>query len=775
MIFYTITPYNIYVKTVVAPKYLHKYLLNELRKDDPFLDLSIISKEDLNRSINYSNSEDALLYLIKEKKYPYDIAKHYLEYLPYVVSGDNPKTKFLLSIKEELIEKGYLIEPIKENYSNIKVDVIGYYPIDFELIELFKELNIEYHFVNNQNINKEMIINNFEKIEDEVYFVLNEIASLIDKGEDIRNIYIFRRDENYDYYLNKFSKSFGYKINFFRGESLIKTGGAKRFFYHFDATHSIEESLVLLKEEMKDDSLYIEIEDLVNKYKELDLSFSDLKDYLTHKFIEKNREIARYDNAVNIIDKFTYLTNKKIFVLGFSQGSYPRSYKDDKYLNNEELHQINRLNSKDKTKIDEASLFDMFNSDNEFIYSFSKTSSNGVNYLSPLTKYFASKIINKKLDNVFYSSKVLSYIYSNLKDLEYFYKERGEDFLKLNEVISIDYNNYDNTYKSKVKAFNNSSKIRLSTTSLDLYSNCPFRYYLQNVIKLDEVESTYAMTLGKIAHHIFEHMRDENFDFERVFDEKVSEYSLKCSEKYVLTHNVKKQIKDAVDAILEREKYYRNPSIYNEKRFTYQINSNTELVGVIDNLVILDNKYYICIDYKTGSTKFDESRLEYGLSTQLPIYSLLVKEKYQDYQLIGLYINQVTTSQINVKIDEGELIPSYLKLNGKSIADIDKFTYIDPTIADKKSSFVNGVSLKADGSLKTTKSIASESEFEGYISTVKLLLEQMDKNLRNNNFEIHPFYLSERDNACSYCDYKDVCYVRKYQYRVVSKEEKENE
>lgn len=775
MIFYTITPYNIYVKTVVAPKYLHKYLLNELRKDDPFLDLSIISKEDLNRSINYSNSEDALLYLIKEKKYPYDIAKHYLEYLPYVTSGDNSKTKFLLSIKDELIEKGYLIEPIKENYSNIKVDVIGYYPIDFELIELFKKLNIEYQFINNQNINKEMIINNFEKVEDEVYFVLNEIAYLIDKGEDIRNIYIFRRDDSYDYYLNKFSKSFGYKINFPRGESLIKTGGAKRFFYHFDVTHSIDESLLLLKEEMKDDSLYIEIEDLVNKYKELDLSFTYLKDYLVHKFIEKNRETTRYDNAVNIIDKFTYLTNKKIFVLGFAQGNYPRSYKDDKYLNNEELHQINRLNSKDKTKIDEASLFDMFNSDNEFIYSFSKSSSNGINYLSPLTKYFASKIINKKLDNIFYSSKVLSYIYSNLRDLEYFYKEREEDFLKINEVISIDYNNYDNTYKSKVKAFNNSSKIRLSTTSLDLYSNCPFRYYLQNVIKLDEVESTYAMTLGKIAHHIFEHMRDENFDFEKVFEQKVSEFSLKCSEKYVLTHNVKKQILDAVNSILEREKYYRNPSIYNEKRFTYQINSNTELVGVIDNLVILDNKYYICIDYKTGSTKFDESRLEYGLSTQLPIYSLLVKEKYQDYQLIGLYINQVTTSQINVKIDEGELIPSYLKLNGKSIADIDKFTYIDPTIADKKSSFVNGVSLKTDGSLKTTKSIASESEFEGYISTVKLLLEQMDKNLRDNNFEIHPFYLSERDNACSYCDYKDVCYVRKYQYRIVSKEEKENE
>ena len=52
----------------------------------------------------------------------------------------------------------------------------------------------------------------------------------------------------------------------------------------------------------------------------------------------------------------------------------------------------------------------------------------------------------------------------------------------------------------------------------------------------------------------------------------------------------------------------------------------------------------------------------------------------------------------------------------------------------------------------------------------------MDSDLRNNNFPIRPYYKSERDYACEYCSYKDVCFVRlKEQANVLSKEEKEDE
>ena len=273
-------------------------------------------------------------------------------------------------------------------------------------------------------------------------------------------------------------------------------------------------------------------------------------------------------------------------------------------------------------------------------------------------------------------------------------------------------------------------------------------------------------------------MREENFDFDKEFDAKTIDLPLKTSEKYILSHNVKEQIKTATNAIKEREKYYRNPSIYNERKFVYQIDEHTTLEGRIDNLVILDNKYYLIIDYKTGSKKFEDSKIKDGLSTQLPTYALLTKEdnKFKDLTLIGIYINNVLTNSLYVEQKEEELIPGYLKLNGKTLANIEAISYLDSTISGGKSSFINQVAIKKDGcSLKASNAIVGENEFDNYVETVTELYKNMSAKLRDNIFDINPYFVSDRDNACQYCPYKDICYVRNNQYRLLEKEENEDE
>ena len=762
---------------ILAPRYLHKYLLSSLRKDDPFMDISLLTKEDLLRSIYPSIGEDALLYLIKEKKYQYDVATHYLEFLPYVKEDVNEKTHFLLSLKKELEEKELLISPINNDYSGLNVTIIGYYPNDFELINALKELNISYQFKNNELRKEEIKISIFEKAEDEVYYVLNKIASLIDKGTSINDIYILRRNSSYDYYLRKFAPKFGYQVNIKNEEKLSSTGAMKLFFSIYDECRDISTSLVKLKEDMKEDPLFNEVEDFVNQYLDSELPYEILRDYLYHKAKEKNLSSVTYDKAISVISKNIVSEDKIIFVLGFAQGSYPLSFKDDKYFNSGELHKINRLNNKDKTKLDEALLLDFFNSNNDFYFSFSKKGFESEFYLSPISKYFKCEKEKPLLENDFYSKEVLTLIYSGLKDLEYYYKERGDNYLKIRDIIPISYNSYSNKYAYKANVYDSSSFIKLSTTSLEKYSSCRYKFYLDNVLHIDESVESFAIITGKLAHYIFENMRKPGFDFDKEYEAKLSEYSLKLSEKYVLTHNIKKQILTAVNAIKKREEYYHNPKIYNEISFKYTLKDNTVIVGIADNLVTLDNKYVFCIDYKTGGTKFDEAKLSFGLSSQLPTYSLLIKEdkRYQDLELIGLYINNVLTNQITIKNEEDELIPSYLKLNGKSISDVSKISEIDNTISSSKSSFINGVSLKKEGSLKETKYIASENEFDEYREIIKNKLIEMDKNLRENNFDIAPSYFSSFDNACLYCSYKDICFVRHDQVIDLSKEMKKDE
>jgi ATP-dependent helicase/DNAse subunit B len=767
------------MKYVIAPKNLHLSLLNVLRKDNPFLDIKLVSKEDLGRYLYVSFKEEAIIYLMKTHQFTYEVSKMYLEDLSYIISDsdNNEKIHFLYLLRNELINNVLAFIPQIGEFNNVSADIIGYSKNDFELKNILDSLKIIPNYLLNQNIDNQRTINLFEKIEDEIYYVLNEIAALIDSGVSTKDIYILRRNKLYDYYLKKLSLEFGYPINLKSDNKLISTGGVKEFLKLYKENKDLDSSLTTLKELMKDDELYNEIEDVINAYK-IESSFDIQYDYLVNKFKEKRIRSLCYIDAINVIDNPIYVSKKHIFVLGLAQGQYPRSVKDDKYLNDEELNQIKRLNSKDRTKIDEEVLIDFFNSDNSFIYCFSKRNREGEAYPSPLTKKLDFKDYSPKLADTFYSEKVLKLIYSNLKDLDYFYKEKKEDYFKVRDVIDIDYNSYSNAYTQKANAYDYGSDIYLSTTSLDLYCHCPFHYYLDKVIGLDETESTYQMNLGVLAHHIFEHFREPGFEFDKVFEEKLNEFNLKPSEKYLLENNTKKQILLAVNAIKERERYYSKPTIYNEIKLQHNITKKTVLKGTVDNLVTLDGKYFLCIDYKTGSTKFDDSKMEYGISTQLPTYAYLTNHdsRFKDLTLVGLYINNVLTNSIKNEQKEDELIPSYLKLNGKTLGDLDIASKIDSTIADGKSSFVSGLALKKDGcSLKDNKSIVSTETFNDYCEKVNELYLKMDRDLRQNFFNIKPIFFSDRDNACQYCPYKDVCYVRKDQRNVIKKEEDSDE
>lgn len=762
------------MKYIVAPKNIHLSLLNSLRKDDPFLDIKIYSKEELSRFVYPLAREEAVVYLMKKYHYSYEVSRAYLRELPYIENdSNNPKFHFLFALKKELEDNELLYSPNESTLANKEVTVIGYQKEDFELSYLLNRLAVTPHYVTNEKKDRALTVNIFEKIEEETYYVLNEIASLIDKGESINNIFIIRRNGEYDYYLKKFAPLFGYQINLTSGNNLFSTGGAKEFFKLYESNKDIEASLTLLKEMMKEDELYLEIEDVVNNNL-IEADYDIQKDYLLNKFKEVTIKEEKFTKAVNVFNYPINKTNSYIFVLGFAQGQFPQSFKDDKYLNNDELTSINRLNSKDRTKLDELSLIDFFNSNNHFSFCFSEKSSSGGKYLSPLEKIMGFSKIRPELSDTFYSEKVLKLIYSNLKDLDYFYREKKENYYKVRDVISLDYNSYDNKYNYKAKAFDESTQIKLSTTALELFSYCPFHYYLERVLCVDEFETTYSMALGNLTHYLIEHCRDKNFDFDKEFDAQLEGLDLKYSERYLLNHNLKEKIRIAVEAIKTREKYYTNPKIYNERKFNYSISSNTILTGKIDNLVILNDQYFICIDYKTGSTKFDSTKLEYGIHTQLPTYSLLVSNtpEFAKYTVAGLYINNLIPTKIKNVSKEDELIPSYLKLNGKTLGDIKVVELIDSTIANKKSSFINSVSLKSDCSgLKDSKSVITPFEFDEYIEIVKNKYKEMDEKLRSNSFDIYPYFAGSREFACSYCPYKDICYVREVQYHSIKEEE----
>ena len=57
--------YNIHMILILAPRYLHKSILKQFRENDPFRDVKLVSKEELQKYCYSSFKEESLFYLMK--------------------------------------------------------------------------------------------------------------------------------------------------------------------------------------------------------------------------------------------------------------------------------------------------------------------------------------------------------------------------------------------------------------------------------------------------------------------------------------------------------------------------------------------------------------------------------------------------------------------------------------------------------------------------------------------------------------------------------------
>ena len=143
-----------------------------------------------------------------------------------------------------------------------------------------------------------------------------------------------------------------------------------------------------------------------------------------------------------------------------------------------------------------------------------------------------------------------------------------------------------------------------------------------------------------------------------------------------------------------------------------------------------------------------------------------------------MFINNVIDTSISHNEKEFDQINTSLRLNGKAINNIEKISYLDDTILNSgKCIFIKGITVsKKTGELNgNSTGIASKEEFENYIKVAREKLLEADERLRKNDFIVNPFYVSKSDNGCKYCDYKDICFVKRSQRRYVGEENLEEE
>ena len=765
-------------KIIIAPYQMHKNLLKRCREKDLFSDVKIITKEEL-LSQYYGRIENkAVPYLMKKYHYSYDNAKVVLRFIPYI----NKDINGLLDIKNDLLTAHLLVKNayLRDFFKDNEVCIFGYSVNDLEIKRVLDNLEVKYLFESNQKRNKTFVLNTFETQFDEVFYLLNSIAELIDKGEDVNNIFIYSVDNEYLYPLKMFSKSFGFEVDDGSNHSLYVTSVASSFLKSYLESHD----LAFAKEavaDCEDKELLEDLITLVNDCQDDEMDFATQMDYLVGELKATKVGGPTLKNVVRIINKPIYEKDAHIFVVGFAQGSYPKSVKDNDFISDINKSGMGLNTSLDETKINKDTLLDFFNSDNYFYFSFADRTISSKKFISPLVKDLSFEKKKPTLPLTIYSQDMIDFFYARMRDLKEFYKQ-GDPYLKaLEEKSDIPYGEYDNSFTG-VNALNESMDLRYSYSKINEYYQCPFKYYVSNVLNVDSFEGNFATKIGTVAHKIFELHNEEGFDFNKVFEEEVEKQGF-LDEELPLVINLKTQIERASQAIRLHQHYMSSPKIITEKKLGMNIGKKSYLSGVIDKSIIFDNKYLVLVDYKTGSDSFDSKYISEGVSLQLPTYCLLAKNDplFKNYEIIGTFINNVIDTKLSYGKESEALINPYYRLHGKVAGDIDLIGKLDKTIYSGKSEFIKSVATLKDGGLGKSDSLVSLEEFNEYAEVALRKYLEADTNIRNNKFIINPLFKSKSDNACKYCEYKDLCYVKKNQRRYLynpiedEKEDDDNE
>lgn len=765
---------------IIAPYAMHKNLLNFFRQTDSFADIKTIDKRDFLASFFSEINTQAIKEIMIEENVSDDVAKKIVQLLPFIDKNYSiDKLKNLFRIKEKMDGLGLIKKDpyLSMLFKGKSVDVYGYSILDKELINPLISLGCQINIHSSELIRNNQTLKQFPTIYEEVLSCLNKISSLLDSGVNSKDIYIYCSDTNYLYYLNRFQTDFHFHINIPLFRNLYSQNFVCDFLKNYHQNKNLKKASESISQMSISEENKILLNDVINEVFDERFSFEAQYQYLLSSL--KNHQIPDdiYHPSICFISEPIMVKNSHVFVLGFREGLFPTSYQDSDYLTDQEKGIISLNTSLEKGKISSQVLTSFFAQENYYYFSYSERYATNHYYPSPFAKIWGMEIVEAHLPETYYSKTYAEMILATLCDSNKFYQEKNEDFYALKELVSIPYDSYDNNFTG-ARVFDDSMLLKHSYSKMKTYYACPFQYYASFGLKLDPFSGNFSTALGTVAHHIFQDMYQDHFDFEKSYQAALNNNDYQFTEEeQVLLIQLKADIKVAVEAIQLHNSKMEKAQVFTEKFLSISIDKNTTVEGIIDKIIITNNQHMFLLDYKTGKETFTPSLVEYGSSFQLPTYAFLTSQspQFKDYSLSGLFIHHIIPDSIGREEKEDALIPNYLKLDGYVIDNIDVIRSFDGTfgIPGEESAFIKSLKLTKNNQFYKYSHVQTKDYFKSLSDMALQLFIEGNRNIRQNIFSVRPQFL-DQDGPCKRCPFKDICYV-KYEQKVFPKEIKQEE
>lgn len=741
---------------IICPNSEKIFLLEELNKQDQFYNLKFMTKEEFKNNYYFSYDEEALYYLMHKYHYHLDVCRHYLSYL-YLIdtkkSYQNPKLQFLQSLKKELISNNLLtFNQHFQNYlSNKKIIVRGYYNLEKYEEELF---NYQFSL---PKCSLKTPVTICQTIEEEVNYVCLEIIKLLNKNIPLTKIYLTNISDDYLYTLKKIFSYYHLPLNIDLKESIYATKVVSNYLK--------DETLELENKNFK--ALNKKLVNVLNSLAHLPSKTPEYNAILIDKLKSTYLSPIKLTNAINIKElDYPFQDDDYVFVLGFNQDFLPKTINDIDYLNDNDKKEVSLypstyINKRNK----EVTIYLLSKIKNLFLSS-KLSSSFRKYYPSSLIKELNLKTHNPPLDNYQYSN-----IYNKIRlgeklDLYYLYGEKDQDLIKLNNTYDIKYKTYSNAFTGLNKNTyleNLAYPLRLSYTSLNTYNECQFKYYLKNVLKLEEYSDTFQSFIGSMYHKILSLYRKTNFNLEEEYQKYLEKRDLSLKEKILLVR-IKKDLLTLISILQKQDLLTGYNSNYYEKEIKIKIRKDidVELVGYIDKIMFyqkVDDTYFAIVDYKSGTIDTKIEPMKYGLHMQLPIYLYLLNygNVFSNPIFTGIYYQNILFNYPtwSLKYEKEEQEKYFLQ--GYSTDKPSLLERFDSTY--KESSLIKNLSYDEDKGFNRFTKLINDDTLYNLVKFTKKHIAEKTNAIINAEFAINPKIYDKKNISCQYCTFKDICYV----------------
>ena len=371
-------------------------------------------------------------------------------------------------------------------------------------------------------------------------------------------------------------------------------------------------------------------------------------------------------------------------------------------------------------------------------------------------------------DKISYSSRYSKLRLARMLDDLIKFGDKNEALPCYFNSINIPYMEYNNSFsgidKYLLREYLN-KRLVLSYTSIDNFYKCQFRYYLDNILKLNKFEESFNTFVGNLFHFILSRVYSSDFNLDRDYDSYIKDKEFSNKDKFFLD-----KLKKELIIICDRLKKFNDDTgltnVFVEKVISIDKSDDIEVIfkGIVDKIMYkdYDGKTLVSIvDYKTGSVDIDIYNSIYGLGMQLIIYLYLITKSniFNKFSFVGFYLQKILNNEVNIDKKKSylEIKNNNLKMQGYSTDDLLSLERFDPTY--ENSEYIQSMKYTSKGFSRYSK-VLSDDEINSLVNLVDNKINYARDKILEGEFSINPKKLSsDKDvTGCKFCSYRDICF-----------------